>query len=368
MIQAQLKLKLRLRQEEELYRWLYYLYRIWNWAIRKIELDGKDKVFYKKNDFQNLLANHSKQLDLPSHTIQGMLEMAWTSWSRCYKKIAKKPRLKGKRNKLASIPFPDPIKYPTNNRIKLPKIGIIKYHKQEIPEGKIKCARIIKKSSGWYLCLFIDAWPKTIKAKKNRVVGIDPGFKSHLTTTDNDLNEILRKSKKKRFEEVRQRLAQAQRGNNRKLVSRLMERLKNRRKDDNHKLSRKLVEECQFIAFSQDTIQNIAKKPKPKRKINGKWEKSIRFGKSVSEAGHYQLRKMLSYKCTTSGRKYVEVPSKYSTMTCSNCLAKSGPTGKAGLSVRVWECKECGALHDRDKSAAIITLILGLGMSLERVA
>jgi len=109
--------------------------------------------------------------------------------------------------------------------------------------------------------------------------------------------------------------------------------------DDNHKLSRKLVQECQFIAFSQDRIQDIALRPKPKRKINGKWETSIRFGKSVSEAGHYQLRKMPSYKCTISGRKYIEVQSKYS----------------------------CGSLHDRNKNSAIITLRLGLGMSLERV-
>ena len=79
-------------------------------------------------------------------------------------------------------------------------------------------------------------------------------------------------------------------------------------------------------------------------------------------------RKMLSYKCTASGRKYEEVESKYSTMACSNCKARNGPAGKAGLPVRSWECKECGSLHDRDRNAAINTLRIGLGMSLERVA
>ena len=159
------------------------------------------------------------------------------------------------RNKLSSMPFPDPIKYPTNNRIKLPKIGSLKYHKQEIPEGKIKCARIVKRASGWYLCLFIDAMPKTIQSKRNRVVGIDPGFRNNLTTTDDGLDETIRKSKKKRFEDVKERLAQAQRGRKKKLISRLMERLKNRRKDDNHKISRKLVEQGETIYFSKDSIQ-----------------------------------------------------------------------------------------------------------------
>ena len=72
----------------------------------------------QKNHFKNILAKHSEKLEIPSHTIQGILEMAWTSWKRCYKKLAKKPRLKEKRNTLNSIPFPDPIKY----------------HKQYIPD------------------------------------------------------------------------------------------------------------------------------------------------------------------------------------------------------------------------------------------
>ena len=368
MIQSQVKLKLNKQQEEALERYLFHLYKIWNWAIRKIELDGEDHIFHKKYDLCPLLNGVSKKLDLPSRSIQGMLEMAWTAWDRCYKKISKKPKLKGMRNKLSSIPFPDPIKYPTNNRIKLPKLGSLKFHKQYIPEGKIKCGRVVKRSSGWYLCFFIDAMPKGIQSKRNRVVGIDPGFKSNLTTTDKDLDDLIAKDKKKRFEEVKARLAQAQKGKDKKLTARLLERVKNRRKDDNHKLSRKLVEECREIYFSKDSIQKIAKKPKPKKKKTGKYKRSIRFGKSVQEAGHYQLRQMLSYKCTTSGRKYKEVDSKYSTMTCSNCLARNGPTGKACLSVRMWECTGCGSLHDRDRNAAINTLSSGLGMSLERVA
>lgn len=368
MIQYQIKLKLSKKQETELCRWFFHLYKVWNWAIRKIENDGNDGIFYRKNDFTNLLANHSRKLELPSHSMQGILAMAWTSWQRVYKKVSKKPRLKGKRNKLNSIPFPDPIKYPTNNRVKLPKIGQVKYHKQYIPDGKITCGRLVKRASGWYLCLCIDVMPKSIQAKQNKIIGVDPGLKNHLTTTDNELNEMVSKQKKKRFEEIKDRLAQAHKGKDKKLVARLMERVKNRRKDDNHKLSRKLVEQCKEIYFSKDSIQKIAKKPKPQKKKNGKYKKSIRFGKSVQEAGHYQLRQMLSYKCNASGRKYAEIESKYSTMTCSHCKVRNGPTGKAGLSVRFWECKECGALHDRDRNAAINTLKTGLGTSLEKVA
>ena len=155
--------------------------------------------------------------------------------------------------------------------------------------------------------------------------------------------------KPKQLQRAEKRLAKAQRGKRKQLTARLQERIKNRRKDDNHKLSRKLVTENAIIVFSKDNIKGIAKS----------------YGKSVAEASHYQLRQMLSYKCTASGRKYIEVDSKGSTMTCSNCLAQTGPTGKAGLSVRQWQCAECGILHDRDKNAAINTLLVGLGMSLK---
>ena len=38
----------------------------------------------------------------------------------------------------------------------------MRFHKQGIPEGKIKSGRIVKRASGWYLCLFIDAPPNRI--------------------------------------------------------------------------------------------------------------------------------------------------------------------------------------------------------------
>jgi len=94
MIQVQLKLRLKPKQETILNEWLLILTRVWNWAIRKIELDGKDGIYYTKKEFQNLLANHGKKLGIPSHTLQGMLIVAWESWKRCFKKLAKKPATK----------------------------------------------------------------------------------------------------------------------------------------------------------------------------------------------------------------------------------------------------------------------------------
>lgn len=343
MIQYQVKLRLKTKQEAQLNQWLWMLTGVWNWAVRKIEQDAKGDVYYTPKGFQNILADHGKKIELPSHTLQGILAMAYTAWSRCFKKIGGKPKLKGNRNKLNSIPFPDPIYRPSGNYVKLPGIGTILFHKQDIPEGKIKCGRIVKRASGWYLCLFIDAQAKQITRVNNDSIGIDPGFKDLIATSNGIKIEHPRE-----LEASASRLAQAQRGKDKKLTARLHERIGNQRKDRNHKLSRDLVANNTLIAFSKDNIKGIAGK----------------FGKSVTSSSHAQLRSMIAYKSIQSGTRYIEVASKNSTRTCSACGALTGPQGWAGLKVRHWQCG-CGAEHDRDTNAAINTLIAGLGASLD---
>ena len=273
--------------------------------------------------------------------------VAFDAWQRCFKRLARKPRLKGTRNKMSSIPFPDPIRAPKGNRIAVPGLGSVRFHEMELPKGKIKCGRVVKRASGWYLCLFIDAEPKRIARVGYGEIGIDPGFNNLLTLSTGGSIKHPRE-----YEVEENRLAQAQRGHDKKLAVRLHERIANRRKDRNHKLSRRLIAENSKILFSKDNGKRLAR----------------RFGKSVASSGHYQLRRMLAYKSPKSGTEYVEVDSRFSTMTCSACGARSGPTGLAGLKVRQWVCKMCGASHDRDVNSAVVTFNAAAGCAVESYA
>jgi len=344
VIQTQLKLRMCKTQERIAESWLPILGSVFNFAVRKIELNAKDKIYFSKNDFQNLLANHGERLEIPSHTLQGVLCTVHDAWKRCFKKIAGKPRLKGMRNKLTSIPFPDPIKAPKGNRITLPSLGSVRFYKMDIPDGKIKCGRMVKRASGWYLCLFIDAEPKKIERTGYGEIGIDSGFSNLLTTSDGEIIEHPRE-----LEASAERLAQAQRGHDKHLAARIQERVANRKKDRNHKITTRLVSENVLIVWSKDNHKGIAKK----------------FGKSVASSAHAQIRGMLSYKSPTSGTTFVEAASKDSTKTCNECGKPTGPTGLAGLSVRSWVCRDCGASHDRDVNAAINTLNIGAGCAHE---
>ena len=328
MIQYQIKLKPNKAQEAVFSSWLWHLAGLYNWAVRKIKLDASDNIYYSKFDLYALIKGHSKKLGVPAIVLRGTLEDARLAWDRCFKKISKEPRLKSKSRKLSSISLPEVFERGDGKKLHIRGLGKIRYFKQNIPKGLIKRGRILKRASGWYLSLWIDTLPKKLSIADNKVIGIDPGYKTTLMTSDGLAINI-----EKQFRIMEKRLAQAQRGRNRKLVSRIHERVRNRRKDATHKVTTQLTESCDTICFSKDDLRKLSR--------DG-------FGKSVNDAGHGQIRRMLAYKMPNSGRTYIEVNSRNSTKTCSCCGALTGPAGRSGLAVRKWACEQCGAHHDRD--------------------
>ena len=215
MIQRQLKLRLTVCQERQLEEWLWHLTGVWNWALRKIELDARDGIYRSAYDLDALIVGHGSKIDIAGHVLKAVVVDAHRAWGRCFKRLDRKPRLKGARNRLNSIPFPDSIRTPEGHRVRLPKIGSIRFHKQDIPEGKIKSGRVVRRASGWYLCLFIDAEPNVIPKTGNGAIGIDPGFKHLLTLSTGEKIEHPRE-----LERTAERLAQAQRGGDKRLAAR----------------------------------------------------------------------------------------------------------------------------------------------------
>ncbi len=61
---------------------------------------------------------------------------------------------------------------------------------------------------------------------------------------------------------------------------------------------------------------------------------------------------MLEYKTIRFGKELKVVNEKFSTVTCSFCFNRTGPSGLSTLGVREWTCTACGVIHDRDVNAA----------------
>ncbi len=276
MIARELKLKLTKKQEKAFEEYLRVLTGVYNWTIRKIKLSAKEGIYYTYEDLQNIVTGHAKKIGIHSQVLQQIVRQAHNAWERCFKKLAKKPKLKSVHNKLKSFSFPQfDRKKLLLKTIKLPAFGEIRYFKQEIPKGKIKIVRIKKKASGWYAQLTIDA--KHVFPVKNteEKVGIDTGFK-HLAI----LSDGIKIENARNYIKGQERLAQAQRGNRTKLAARLHERIANKRKDYSHKKSRTIIENYKYIAIGEDKLVPMAKK----------------LGKSVGDAGIAQLRNFIVYK------------------------------------------------------------------------
>ena len=100
MIVRTLKLKLNRNQEVFLEQWLYRLTSVYNWGLKKIELNAKDKIYFSKMDFQNLLPEYGKKLDMPSHTIQGTLLQVYDIAGKPIKTIVDRAETQGNKEKI----------------------------------------------------------------------------------------------------------------------------------------------------------------------------------------------------------------------------------------------------------------------------
>ncbi|NJK30259.1 MAG: IS200/IS605 family element transposase accessory protein TnpB [Acaryochloris sp. SU_5_25] len=202
----------------------------------------------------------------------------------------------------------------------------------------------------WYISIRFDD-PRVLKLEPvEPAVGLDVGISSlvMLSTGEKIANP-------KPFNTHYPRLRKAQKVLSRKLkgsrnrdkarvkVARIQQKISNARKDHLHKLTTRLVRENQTIATESLAVKNMVKNPK--------------LSRSISDAGWGELVRQLEYKCEWYGRTLVKIDPWFpSSKRCGNC---GHIVERLPLSIREWDCPECGTHHDRDINAAQNILAVG---------
>ncbi|NES79356.1 MULTISPECIES: transposase, partial [unclassified Okeania] len=114
-----------------------------------------------------------------------------------------------KKGKKDSFYLEGSIKICQGNKIKLPRIGIVKTY-EILPSVPVKNVRISKRANNWYISFKYDNEP-THTAKKRDVIGVDVGINTLATCSDGTPN-----AHPKAYQQAKKRLTRYQRRVNKK--------------------------------------------------------------------------------------------------------------------------------------------------------
>jgi len=237
------------------------------------------------------------------------------------------------------------------NKIRLPKLGLVKLKKSREIEGRIKSVTISKNIlNNYYISILCEVDIEKLP-KLNKNVGIDLGIKEFCITSDNKkepnpkyLRKLELKLKKTQRILSRRKKGSKNRFKQQKKLFRIHEKIRNQRLDFLHKLSTKLISENQVICLEDLSVKNMVKNHK--------------LAKSISDASWSKFVELLKYKADWYGRELVQIDKFFpSSKMCSNC----GNIKKdLKLEDREYCCDCCNLVIDRDYNASLNILKEGL--------
>jgi putative transposase len=221
-----------------------------------------------------------------------------------------------------------------------------------LPEGSQPSTVTVSRDPAgrWYVSLrVVDATVRPLPPVQTHV-GIDAGLSSRMTlsTGERITNPRYESQDRARLARAQRVLSRRQKGSSNRAkarlrVARIYARISDRRRDHLHKLTTRLVRENQTIVIEDLHVRGMLS--------------NHSLARAIGDAGWWELRRMLQYKCAWYGRDLVVVNRWLpSSKTCSTC---GHLTDQLALSVRNWPCQRCGSWHDRDVNAAKNILAAG---------
>ena len=297
----------------------------------------RNKTFLSAYDLHKLTAGTSKDLRLSADTIQQVCT-EYVTRRKQFKKI--KLKWRSTKRSLGWIPF---------------KAAYIRLQGETVTYcgyrfrlwlsrpvgGVVKTGSFTQDArSRWYVNLQCEV-PDATEPVGTRAIGIDLGLTHQLSCSDG-----LVYSRANLTRHHAATLAMAQRAGKKKRVKAIQAKIAHTRTDWTHKATTAIARRAKLMVIGDVSSAKLAK---------------TRFATSTYDAGWGIARHQLHYKAKRLAGVCVDGNERFSSVTCSDCGARSGPRGLRALGVRAWCCAACGVLHDRDVNAARNILRTGRG-------
>ena len=297
--------------------------------------------------------------------LQQSLRHLQKAFSSFWKKTAKYPKFKSKRNSTLGLEYSRSGFTIKNGDVFVAKIKSplnINYS-QPIQLENVSTITIKKdRADRWFISMLTE-----VEIEKKRIsgktVGIDVGAKDALILDDgrkinpSDFFDVEKKDAK--IKKRQKRLSKKQKGSRNRVKARLKlarayAEKRDAQQDWLHKVTMWLVEEFDVICLEDLNIRGMTRKTKGK----GKSAKSG-LNRSILTHNLSEFRRMVEYKTQWYGKECVAIDRFYpSSKRCNKC-GKINQELK--LSDRYWTC-QCGAKHDRDVNAATNIKAAGLAV------
>ncbi len=272
-----------------------------------------------------------------------------------------KPKFKKKGISKDSISFSGSGIYTNkNNEIRLVGLGKLKLRGEidlnSLDRDKIKSITISKDKCNHYyasVCYEVEIKyeERDFKLKdKSKSIGLDLGLTHFLINSQGKKidNPKFLKQELEKLKFLDRCLSRKTKNSNSykkcKLKrAKLFKSITNKRNYFFHCISKNLIENFDFIYIEDLSIKNMIKNRK--------------LSRSIADVSWSKFISILSYKCEWNGVKLHKINRWFaSSKTCSECGYQ---IDKLDLSIREWQCSDCGSIHDRDINAALNILKRG---------
>ncbi len=334
----------------------------YNWALNKQQLNyNNGKPFIQDGELRKEFTQFKKEqgtkwlYDISCDVPKQAIKDACNAYKRFFKKQAKYPRFKSKKDKQSFYQDVFKIKF-MNGKVYISSIGWIDIA-ENVNETKVQNPRVSYDGVGWYISFGIEQEKSLLNKPTTEPIGIDLGIKDLAIVSNAKVYKNINKTKK--IKKLKKRLKRQQRK-----ASKLYEKIK--RKEIVAKSKNLMKLECQIRKtykkmtdirtnhIHQMTSELVKAKPEyiviETLNISGMM-KNRHLSKVIQEQNLYEVIRQLKYKCDWYDVELIEADRWYpSSKTCSKC----GHVHKGlKLKDRIYHCPSCSLVIDRDLNASI---------------